>query len=136
MNERRGAHFCANCHGREALLESVPIMHPHLSRKLQMQVEGVRMAHAGYAHPERGSITLREGLIHYLVYPRVSRQTANALFIATHERGHVVLHSNDENRVNNYTQAHFKLMALRLGMTRPQARALERLNPYAWKTIR
>lgn len=125
------AQHCATCHGHQAVLESVPIVHPHLSQRLGMEVYGVRMQHAGYAHPDKHSITLREGLTHYLVHPTVSHQTANALAVATHEIGHVVLQSNDENKVNNYMQAHFKLMALRLGMTRTQARALERINPFA-----
>lgn len=111
---------------------SVRIPHPKLSQKLGMPTYGVHMAHGGYAHryDTPASISIREGLAQNLIYPRVSRQTANALFVAAHEMGHVALQSNDETRVNNYAQAHFKLFARRLGLNPQQARALFRLNPY------
>lgn len=125
-------HACATCQGKKAVLQGIRYDHPHLSQKLGIPVYGVRMAHAGYAHrfDNPASITLREGLIPFLVHPTISRHTANAMFIAAHEMGHVALQSDDETKVNNYARAHFRLFARRIGLTPEQAQALLRLNPY------
>lgn len=110
-----------------------PNAEPHetLSAKLGVDVYGLAgMKHAGYAHPEHRSVTLREGLCRLLERPRVSRQTANALFVLAHELGHVLVPTNDELRADDYAVTHFQPLALRLGLSHRQADRLWRLCPY------
>jgi hypothetical protein len=101
-----------------------------LSTLSGVRVYGLRMKHAGYAHPEHGSVTLRLGLCDELVHPTVSSQTANAVYVLAHELGHVLIPTNDEWKADHYAVTHFKSLAHKLGIPRWRTGKLWRLCPY------
>lgn len=106
-------------------------LRPELSRRLRIRVFAKKgMAHAGYAHRDGYSLTLRAAECDALEAGVVNRTMANAVFVLAHECGHDLAHTNDETKANSYAFSHFRLYARRLGLTRLQALKLWRLCPY------
>lgn len=101
-----------------------------LSVAQHIAIYACRMKHAGYAHPDQGSLTLRLSLAKALEARKVNAATAIAVFVLAHEEGHVEVPTNDETRANDFAEAHFNLVARRQGFSRLATRRLRKLCPY------